>query len=132
MMIILKILTASILTFSLLASVVFAKSVTCEFTSWKGATDEDATISWIGTGFIADEKKGTIIKVWPDGKSDPIGVEVVPIDKFTSFNYTQREEDNEGSKFSVRYGYRIYKNGKCDASLTPQGYTAMFGYGRVK
>ena len=38
-----------------MTSLALAKSVTYEFTSWKGAKDEDATISWIGTGFSADE-----------------------------------------------------------------------------
>ena len=40
----------------LAASPVFSKEVVCEFTSWKGAKTEEASISWVGTGFIADEK----------------------------------------------------------------------------
>ena len=127
-----KIISISSIAFLCMTSLALAKSVTCDFTSWKGAKDEGATISWIGTGFSADEEKGTIVQIWPDGKSEPIAVEVTPIAKFTTFSYRKSEVDINGKSFPIRYGYRLYKNGKCDASLTSQGYVNMHGYGRVK
>ena len=115
------------------ASPAFSKEVTCNFTSWKGAKTEEASISWVGTGFIADDKKARVRKVYNGDKQAWTKVTVKKTNKFTTFIYhTKNETNTNGEKINRRYGYRVYKTGKCNVTFTTQKYTPIIATGRLK
>ena len=114
------------------ASPAFSKEVTCNFTSWKGATSEEASISWVGTGFIADAKKARVRKVYNGNKQAWTKVTVKKTNKFTTFVYrTKNEANDKGEKVDRRYGYRVYETGKCNVTFTTQKYTPIIATGRL-
>ena len=115
------------------ASPAFSKEVTCNFTSWKGAQTEEASISWVGTGFIADEKNARVRKVHNGKKQGWKKASIKRTKKFTTFVYTTQDEANiSGESIKQRYGYRVYKSGKCNVTQTNKKYTPIIASGRLK
>lgn len=116
----------------LIGSTASAQVQRCKFHRWIGATNEDATISWIGTGFEADMKNSRIRKIFYSKKSKWIKVDVKSTSKFTSYNYNSKGKDENRKESEMRYGYRVYKNGKCKAHVTIIGFAPMNATGRVE
>ena len=112
----------------------FSKDYTCVFSSWKGATDEDASISWVGTSFIAsyqaNSSSGKIKKVFPNESTGWIATKAIHTKKFTTLKYQLKEVDVKGKNLQRTYGFRIYKNGKCHATVSSTGLRPVIADGR--
>mgnify|MGYP001074444506 CR=1 FL=1 len=113
----------------------FAKDYTCVFSSWKGATDEDASISWVGTSFIAsyqaNSSSGKIKKVFPKESTGWIAAKALHTKKFTTLKYqSKRWDDKSRVEHMRRFSFRIYNNGKCQATVATNGFTPVIASGR--
>ena len=109
----------------------FANNIECKFRNWKGAQTEDAAISWIGTGFIIDENKMRLRRVFPSGKNGEWqSVSKKETKKFDTYVF-YKTDTYKGSKLKTRYGYRVYNNGKCNAVQTDNKYTPIQADGRT-
>ena len=109
----------------------FAQNIECKFRNWKGAKTEDAAISWIGTGFIIDQKKMRLKRVFPNGKSGEWqSVSKKETKKFITYVF-YKTDTHEGSKLKTRYGYRVYNSGKCNAIQSDNEYTPIMADGRT-
>jgi hypothetical protein len=108
-----------------------AKDIECKFHHWKGAQSEDAAISWIGTGFIVDEKKMRIKRIFPnDANSDWVSVEKKETKNFNTYVFYKTDK-YKGMNLKTTYGYRVYETGKCSAVQSDNKYTPIMADGRT-
>ena len=115
----------------------FSKENNCIFNSQKGATDEDASISWVGTSFIANfetnSSSGKIKKVFPNERTGWIATKAIQTKKFTTLKYQTKQWDDKSRVEHMRsFGFRIYNNGKCNATVSTTGFTPVIANGRWK
>ena len=130
-----KLLYSALAVVLMSPTALFAKDYTCVFSSWKGATDEDASISWVGTSFIAsyqdNSSSGKIKKVFPNESTGWIATKAIHTKKFTTLKYqTKRWDDKSRIEHMRRFSFRIYNNGKCQATVSTNGFTPVIAEGR--
>ena len=125
------IILASVASILIAPTSLLAKNIECKFRNWKGAQNEDAAISWIGNGFIVDEKKMRIKRIFT-GKtnSEWYSAEKKKTERFTTYVFYKIDKV-KGSNVKTRYGYRIYESGKCNAVLSSENYTPIMADGRT-
>ena len=118
---------------SLAASAASANTVVCSFESCKGAK-KHIVQSWIGIGFAVKTKgeKITLHKQYEDGWADVSLDKIQQTKKFTTYTYTQQRRPAEGFNQNVRYGYRMYNDGRCEAYIRSHRFRPLIGTGIQK
>ena len=121
-----------------LPNFVFSKEIVCDFNSWNGAhhklADEAdaAVISWIGSGFQVDPQNSRLKVTYPNGNSSGwSNATKKSTEKFDTYVYYS-EVSHNAQTLKLRYGYRVYKNGKCNATMSTRGYSQLSAKGRWK
>lgn len=110
----------------------YAASVRCDYSSWKGAKTEAATISWLGLGFIANEKSKTVQIFLKDGYYGKEQAKIIKQNSFTGYVYFKNQEAVDGKQYRNRYSFRVYDTGKCESLVTQPGFAPMVAVGRIK
>ena len=124
------------ITFTILlamTSLANARIVTCDFDRWAGGKTEEASISWTGLKAELDHSKSTVRRVWSGGVENQwYSTEVRKTQDFTTYVFFRETEDVKGKKFRMRFSYRFYKRGRCEAhiSLDDKQYMDMRASGR--
>lgn len=109
-----------------------AGTFNCDFDQWRGGQSEEQVISWLGLGFVGDSETSTLRLKVNGGFTDPVAVKVAKRDRFTDFSLTQYNKNTRGETLTMRYIFRAFNNGKCEARATLAGISdSLMASGRV-
>lgn len=114
-----------------LSSVANAATVFCNFNHWSGGKTEEVTVSWVGTGAELNHSKSTLRRTWSGGrKGEWHQYEAKKTQDFTTYIDYRTTESDKGDEFRMRFSYRFFKNGRCEAHITLTGFSPMLASGR--
>ena len=116
----------AVLISTITTTAAFAKEQKCTFTEWRGAVNEQASISWVGSGFTLNEKAGIATVFWPNGYSRKENIGDLKIIKAPNFSTFKKHIDQ------TTFSYRIYNSGKCTGRSEEGGYTPITAKGRME
>jgi len=111
-----------------------AEQLTCQLTMWKGSKDQEASISWTGTSFIAD-MKNLNVKVSGGGMATQGWVPTLAKrnSKFTTLSFNDlATEENRSKKHQAQFDFRLYKTGKCSVYVKVGRFEPIVAEGRIK
>lgn len=108
-----------------------AADTLCEYESYRGARTDEIARSWLGTGFVVDVDEAKIRRVYDNLATGWTPVKIVRAESFTSASYQATEMMQGGQSISIRWGFRVYDDGRCEAMLESRRMEALIAVGKT-